>query len=214
MEFFGKVVLMPAVLFTFLAVFPQGLHYDTRVGYCIFFSILAILIFFRELTGFKNGFNQAIYCIRGKIENPASFDVTNTEILAYNITCFGKFSYSKSHYHNWKRANEKKVIAEGMVEVPVDSGGPLLLPSRASCAATVTDTGTGMNTAQTVPNHLRNRFPGVDPVNPPFPTSRGSVEMPNVHNGAGAGMPIDETNSDDEDTSTVNALHRSAGYEL
>lgn len=142
-EFFGKVVIMPGVLFAFLYTFPEGLKPSTRAGYAFFFTILAALTILREYSGFKNGFNESIYRIRSKIENPASFNVSNLEILVYNLQCFGKFSFSKSHYHTWKRQHERRLMQEGaereLSAEGHDSVGPGLgavrLPSRVGAAS-------------------------------------------------------------------------------
>jgi hypothetical protein len=197
-EFFGKVVLMPAVLFAFLWTFPDGLEPDTRYGYSVFFSVLAIGIFLREMSGFRHGFSESIHKIRGKLENPASYDVTNLEIVIYNLHCFGRLSASKSLYHTWKRDNEKRILAEGRVEVPVETENPLRLPSRASVG-------------QRESPLLKMRKPS-----PSIPG--GGVEMQSPARGW---SPADEANSDDEDTSAAGAVHRShrthsaaGGYEL
>jgi len=128
-EFVGKVVLMPTVLFAFLWTFPHGLHTNTRIGYSVFFSVMALLIFLRELSGCKHGFKEAMRAIRGKLENPATSTLTNMEMYTFNWYRYGIWSNSASHYHKWKRDNTRNLREQEQIDkndVPVDSSVPVL----------------------------------------------------------------------------------------
>ena len=103
LEILGKTFVIPFVIFYFLLTFGQ---YGTEASRGFLFTVVVIIsvyLFVREMKGLHYCYEEAIRLVRVKVDNPATFNPTTLELLAFNIYMFGIFSKSASHYHKWKR---------------------------------------------------------------------------------------------------------------
>ena len=114
LELAGKLCLMPYVVITFVTAFPSfdetGAMQEMLIAAALFFSFY---VFLREFSGLKHTLSDTILFIRKKVDNPSANQLSNGEMLLYNIYSFGVISRSASHYHRWKKENDKQYLVKG-----------------------------------------------------------------------------------------------------
>lgn len=114
LEFIGKVFIIPCVFLYFCIAFPTFGHHPTVIPTLVVMFFMFSFVASREAGGFRHAMKLSMVMIRNKIESPATYSLTNLELLIFNIKMFGVISRSPAHYHRWKRQVDKKLAEDGM----------------------------------------------------------------------------------------------------
>ena len=206
LEIFGKVLIMPCVLFVFLFTFPGALRKRTRIGYGVFFVALAIFVASREYNGFRNSWKEALVKIRAKIENPASTTISNTELFVFNIFFLGKVSRSPSHYHKWKRDVKKEYEAEEARTITHDPHLTRKLQKRSTLPAGEVEMLYAVEASDSDDENTSSKLPTYSKPRNRVQSGMSTEEL--VDSGTNSG-------SGEAGGGTLNAMHdTSGGYEL